>query len=114
MFKLFAICACVVAICAVVISQSHGNSPTEYIGQMPLVVVTAPRYDGASESYGLMDTVVISAERLDSEDAAWSGLLDTVTAIRMPAQSLPGLATPTLTYQGPLHIIIDGYHRWVE
>ena len=65
-----------------IITQAAG-APVEpafdYIGQMPEVVVTAPRYEYADESWaGLLEAVVVSAPRYEYEDNAWSGLMETV------------------------------------
>lgn len=114
MCKLITICACAIAVLIFVSVQSDHGSDTEYLGQMPTVVVTAARYDVGSEWPGLMDTVFVTARRDDYADVAWSGLLDTVTAIEVPPHPLRGSTTPTLTYRGPLGIFKDNYHYRVE
>ncbi|KPK69289.1 hypothetical protein AMJ87_10750, partial [candidate division WOR_3 bacterium SM23_60] len=82
MCKLITICACVIAILIFVSVLSDRGSDSEYIGQMPAVVVTAAQYSVDTQEWsGLLDTVIVNAPRYDHADAAWSGLLDTVTAI---------------------------------
>ncbi len=46
------------------------ESTFEYFGQMPEIVVTAPRYEYEDEAWsGLMETVYVTAPRYDGEDA---------------------------------------------
>lgn len=115
MCKLITICACIIAVLAFVSVRSDHGSDTEYIGQMPTVVVTAARSGVDTQEWsGLMDTVFVSAPRHDRTDVAWSGLLDTVTAIETPYRPVRGSTMPTLTYRGFLDIIADDYHYRVE
>lgn len=112
MYKLLAIGACVILLVGIVSTKPHGSKPQD-IGQMPTVVVTAARYDVAS-GLGLMDTVVVTAERYERVDVAWSGLLDTVTATKAPAQPLRGSTMPIMTYRDPLGGMMEGLYRRVE
>lgn len=114
MCKLITICACVIVALTFVSVQSDHGSDTEYVGQMPTVVVTAAHYDVETEWVGLIDTVFVTAPCYDQADTAWSGLLDTVTAIGTPAQPLRGSTTPIMTYRGFLDIVTDDYHYRVE
>ncbi len=66
-----------------VMTQMSGGASAEtafdYIGQMPEIVVDAPRYEYEDESWaGLTETVVVTAPRYEYEDNAWSGLMQTV------------------------------------
>lgn len=68
------------------------GSDTGYIGRLPEVVVTAPRYEGEDIAYsgmlsgivitaprgpeiGMLDEVVITETRYEGEDIAYSGML---------------------------------------
>lgn len=68
------------------------GSDTNYIGRLPEVVVTAPRYEGEDMAYsgmlpeivitaprgpeiGMLDEVVITETRYEGEDIAYSGML---------------------------------------
>lgn len=54
----------------------------DYIGQMPEIVVDAPRYEYEDDSWaGLIETVVVTAPQYEYEDNAWSGLMETVTVM---------------------------------
>ncbi|KPK69500.1 hypothetical protein AMJ87_10425 [candidate division WOR_3 bacterium SM23_60] len=70
------------------------NTSREYVGQMPEVVVTAPRYEYEDEAWaGLMPETVTTAPRYEYEDAAWSGLMpETVTtAPRHHSEQVPNV-----------------------
>ncbi len=52
------------------------DTSMEHTGQMPEVVITAPRYEYEDEAWaGLMPETVATAPRYEYEDAAWSGLM---------------------------------------
>jgi len=54
--------------------EAYDSSPHESIGQMPEVVVTAPRYENEDDEWaGQMPEVVVQAPRY--EDDAWAGLM---------------------------------------
>ena len=57
----------------------NNNSKIDYLGTMPEVVVTAPRYTNQeADSIGLMPEVLVTALRYEYEDEAWSGLMEEV------------------------------------
>ena len=93
----------------VVLMKSGHDSVAQDIGQMPEVVVYGER-----EYAGLLDTVLVTAPRDNDADIAWSGLLDTVTVIEVPARHMRGSTVPTLTYRSPLGAMIDDFYRRVE
>ncbi len=66
-----------------IITHMAGGASAEpifdYVGQIPEVVVDAPRYEYEDESLsGLLETVVVTAPRYEYEDDAWSGMVETV------------------------------------
>ncbi len=62
--------------------EAYDNSPNEYIGQMPEVVVTAPRYENEDQALtGLMPEIICTAPRYVDEDDAWAGLMPEVVVV---------------------------------
>jgi len=95
-------------ICTLVISLlfiGHAFS-IDGIGDMPEVLVTAPRYEYEDAAWsGLMDEVVVAAQRPANEDPAWSGLMDTVvaTATRYEGDEIITADASTLTKMNQAH-----------
>jgi hypothetical protein len=113
MRKLFAVCACMIAVLTVV-SIRNNSLKTGDSGEMPVVVVTATRSDAGPEWQGLLDTVVVTAVRYEQTDVAWSGLLDTVTVFEAQHRLLRGATVPMLTHRDLLGTITRDYHYRVE
>ncbi len=68
--------ALIIILLAVSGSLGTSDGTLDYIGQMPEVVVTAPRYEYEDEAWaGLMPETVVTEARYEHEDDAWSGMM---------------------------------------
>jgi hypothetical protein len=83
---------------AVTSNMQASDISMEEIGQMPEVVITAPRYEYEDEAWaGLMPETVITARRYEHEDAAWSGLMpETIVTAARDNEQTPNVIMATV------------------
>ncbi|KPK73883.1 hypothetical protein AMJ87_00090 [candidate division WOR_3 bacterium SM23_60] len=68
----------------------HDQNESGYEGLMPTVEVVAQRFDEVGAYVGSMPEVTVTAPRYEYEDEAWSGLMPevVVTAVRPVVEGL--------------------------
>ncbi|MGB3477846.1 MAG: hypothetical protein WBB67_01655 [bacterium] len=76
-----------------IIAQMAGSATAEqageYVGQLPEVVVTAPRYEFEDEAWsGLMDTIFLTAPRVVVADVSPENATTSFMSHRLPIYSL--------------------------